>query len=381
MNRSIVLIVAALFMILSHSCVKEVSLNVNERPMVAVECILTDGAEQTLRINFTEGSTIQGDEAALEATIATLEDLTAENEAGTFRKEDDGLWHLSYSGIPGHKYQLGIRVEGYEFISACTTMPDPTAIKTVLISPTQPYSTYDDDPLVEEGYVQTYHDDQGKIRMRKVQYGTYLNIETLPEVCLLRLLDDRGAFVGKLCTDFPGTDKSNISEDFFESALYTVRRKDMAYMATTSTIADTTHIGFISYVYPLLQGKSMYEDFLLLEKSKSGGKKYFTVSGHPYLTARKAEITSFAGEYADYIRDAEQINARKESTDLTEIYNRFNSYSNIENGIGLFSSCTKQVIDITQPYSQWEDIDESSYNLNKCRTGSYSKQEWEALWK
>ena len=105
------------------SCVKEVTLDADEKPAVVVECVLKNSDVQELRLNFTKGASKDESEPPTDA-VATLIDLTFKKEVGQFVRKEGDLWTLDYTPTPYHEYRLEVQVSGYELIYAEDTMPE-----------------------------------------------------------------------------------------------------------------------------------------------------------------------------------------------------------------------------------------------------------------
>ena len=102
-----------LYLLLPTSCVRDVILDAGGKPVVVVECVLSNTDVQELRLNFTKGaSKIEAD--PLTEAVATLIDLTYKKDVGQFVKRDGDLWTLDYTPIQHHAYRLEVEVPGYD---------------------------------------------------------------------------------------------------------------------------------------------------------------------------------------------------------------------------------------------------------------------------
>ena len=131
------------------SCVREVSLDVDEQSQIVVECVLLweyvdwfvpvlyekqdtrslkdeileeRNTRQVLRLSKTKGASKLTYEPVTDAR-AILIDLTASAEIGEFERTEDDIWTLDYVPVLGHKYRLEVSVPGYDLIYAEQTMP------------------------------------------------------------------------------------------------------------------------------------------------------------------------------------------------------------------------------------------------------------------
>ena len=104
-------------------CVRETTLDAGLPRKVVVEFVLTDENVQNLYLSLTgePGETVSS--AVGEAEIKLL-DVSQNMEMDQFVRVADNQWTLEYSGIPGHKYRLEIKVDGYDRVWAEQTMPE-----------------------------------------------------------------------------------------------------------------------------------------------------------------------------------------------------------------------------------------------------------------
>ena len=110
-------------LLVCSSCVREIVMDAGEKPMVVVECVISNIAPQTLHLRYTKGASKKDYEVVTEAD-AVLHDLTTGKEAGRFVKSEDGVWTLDYEAEDKHEYRLEVNVPGYETITAEQTMPE-----------------------------------------------------------------------------------------------------------------------------------------------------------------------------------------------------------------------------------------------------------------
>ena len=107
---------------LCMSCIREAVMDAGEKPMVVVECVLSNNPVQTLYLRYTKGASKKEYEVVSEAE-AVLYDLTEGTVAGSFVKSSDGVWTLDYAAIDDHEYRLEVNVPTYETITAEQKMP------------------------------------------------------------------------------------------------------------------------------------------------------------------------------------------------------------------------------------------------------------------
>lgn len=123
MNRLHVFLISLLLLgVLCTSCVREVVMDAGEKPVVVVECVISNNPVQTLHLRYTKGASKKEYEVVSEAE-AVLYDLTTGTEAGRFSKVEDGVWTLEYEALDEHEYRIEINVPTYETITAEQKMP------------------------------------------------------------------------------------------------------------------------------------------------------------------------------------------------------------------------------------------------------------------
>ena len=110
------------------SCVRDVTMDAREKPQVVVACILTDKAEQTLRLSFSKGASLSEAPALTEASVVLLDD---DGLVGHFERKQRNEWTLAHKAIPGKHYRLEVTVPGYDLITAEQTMPEPAKVYSV----------------------------------------------------------------------------------------------------------------------------------------------------------------------------------------------------------------------------------------------------------
>ena len=129
-SRILFLFAVCVAAVLCASCVREVVMDAEEKPVVVVECVISNNPVQTLHLRYTKGASKTEYEVVTEAD-AVLYDLTAGSEAGRFVKAEDGVWTLDYEAVDEHEYRLEVSVPGYDLITAEQQMPLRPNVKAI----------------------------------------------------------------------------------------------------------------------------------------------------------------------------------------------------------------------------------------------------------
>ena len=369
------------------ACVKSIDLTTGDR-LVAVECILTDVAPQTLRLSLTTGPT-GIEEEALDGAVATLMDLTEQKKAGVFKKADDGLWHLDYAAIPEHKYRLEVEVPGYgATVWAEDTLPPAVNIVYERWPFDRLEETIEDKEFFKEYF---YHDFEipeswSEPRLPFLSlYGhhdvksIFYQSSSLPEHSIIQgfVKDEKsGLFqlAESLCTDSPGVDNCNLNGSVYKSK----RRWYPPIFSSASEVFSREEAIGLGIINPRVDGYNCHRRFLRIEREKALSQVYFTISGDfregllgfgffPPEGDWQEEHNSPFNDQFDYLLFSalsDNYNAYLNSAfnyqnleDLTSVYNRHLVYSNINDGVGIFGSFSSQIVPIDTMYSTWELYD------------------------
>ena len=381
------------------ACVKSIDLTTGDR-MVVVECILTEEAPQTLRLDLTTGPT-GIEQEALEGAVATLTDLTEQKTAGVFKKADDGLWYLDYAAIPEHKYRLEVEVSGYgTTVSAEDTMPPAVDIyyerhSSLLMDTIVSDKAYFTDYFghyVEAPSSMLLPNASGGGMIYLIQSVFYSN-DSLPEHTLIQgfVYDpdkDMYRVAEMLCADTPGIDNRNLDGNIYESPQRVIR-----IIANPWSSDSRAHFEGLEKLLlnPKVNGYNCHSRYLKIEREQALSQPFFTISGDfredqrgfgrtpssEVLGTEAQEIPWTRGydyllfqalseNYNTYLNDA--ISSSKKSDNLASLYMRESCYTNIEGGVGLFGAVSTQKVPIDMVYSIWELTDD----LNKWEVTSDS---------
>lgn len=345
------------FLPMVSACVKQVDLVVGDRQLV-VDCILSESAQQTLYLSWTNGKTGVNPEA-LDGAVATLTDLTKLRKAGTFVPGPEGTWTLDYAAIPEHSYRLEVEVPGYGTVSAEDTMPPAVDVSYArgkfhkLDVENPEYFLIPDfhvDPDIIIGPSRGYYEWN---EIRSVFYQS----ASLPNHLLIQgfVYDEEAeehSLSERMCTDSPGVLNGNLNGE-----VYGAKQKDNVLLN------------------PALVGFSCHHRYLRIEKESAIQQEYFTISGDfregqwgfgifpeaidkslPTFIPMSATddyllFTALSDKYNQYIDEAELLWKRNESSLLSDRFIRESPYSNIEGGTGFFGASTSQILPVAQLYT------------------------------
>ncbi len=318
------LILAALSLL---ACTRETDLTPEGRGQVVVVCILTEENQQKLTLELTDIATRE-DREALAGAEVILYDESARTEAGLFIKGEGNEWLLDYAAIPGHGYHLTVSIIGRETVSASTTMPQRSSIAFV--------------------FNRWYH-------------GTSYELNSLPEGPL---------WVMGMNHDFYGTGKHDAAEK----------------IATSLTTADSFNVTgevfhafdffgeIIQYAepgkgndffYPWVEGQPLYDLMFRIPSTQETIRQskeadgWFQIAGYfrteydPYAygwpggqlkeTDGYVLFISPSLEYDRYLREVISKRMQRQAVrDYASLFSRKNTYTNIENGLGIFGARTDQ---------------------------------------
>jgi len=332
------------------SCVKDVIMDAQEKPQVAVVCILSNEPVQELTLLFTKGASQKGRVPVKEAE-AILIDESFNEEVGHFIHQGNGVWKLEYCAISAHHYKLEISVPGYEKITAEQAMPRPVRI----IARGQFFYKIPGlhFPSLIEGpsFVPNSDDFESLPFGSKVYY-----VQNLPDPVWLfarNFNSTTGEYttVEEICTNYPNADDFNLTGSVYEPP----RKTDIP----NPYIKDS----YISELYPLLAGTSIHKGFLRFPAQDLSEKRgwWFSISGSMegkynckdfyqsyYGDQGLAEPLASDEGYLEaiamskdldlYLKDAYHKQEIKASSDFASIYLRDNLYTNIVGGVGIFGA-------------------------------------------
>lgn len=369
-------IILLLCLLLAPSCVKDVIMDANEKPKVAVCCILSDEPVQTLHISFTKGASKKEAEPVADAE-ARLIDKTggSDFEVGVFKRSDESEWTLDYPAELGHTYRLEVSVPGYDLITAEQTMPSETlrvrcAAYNMLSGYIEPWSGWD--VTWDQAYDWPYLSWPKGEESPKPESAYVLYQSTSPVwLYAMNYNPETGEheLACELCTDAEVL-QDNITGSFYtppiiENAPNPPYKLNEGIGSSVSDSYDSAHIMML---YPTLEGEPIHESFLRFPPDLSQAfyvsgaltDEYCEIYEYSYFAEQEHNHEVYLGLADDnellmkgylmfsavsvdldkYLIEAYHFMQIQKSTDLSTIYLRDNVYSNINGGLGIFGAKT-----------------------------------------
>lgn len=331
------LLVLGLVSALSVSCVRELTLDPGEEPMVVVDCVLFDESPQTLRLFFSKPPTYSEMTPITEAEVELI-DKTDGRTAGMFVHQEGREWTLDYSAVPEHEYRLEVRVPGQDLVYAEDTMPASPAIRAITWI----------------GYMSSASSTE-YVKYGNDFTGTIFEITTLPPLTWIYALNynsetGKHEIAEEICTDFPWVDNFNLTGEAYAPELephdypfdFLAPSKSYPYLEGTAL-----HWRFLRLVTPDDFDPNTPWPFFIISGSFKG--KYYRANrsahdpGTPGLEEGYIVCSSMSENYDKYLRDAMRLEQLQESSDMSSVYCRDNVHSNIVGGIGIFGARTQQL--------------------------------------
>ena len=322
-------------LLVCSSCVREIVMDAGEKPMVVVECVISNTAPQTLHLRYTKGASKKDYEVVTEAE-AVLHDLTDGTQAGRFVKAEDGVWTLDYEAVDEHDYRLEVNVPGYETITAEQTMPVRPKVRARRICHGSPFIGV--------------HSPHGEWDMA-CNYSIYEGVSGSLWIYAMNY-NKRGE-----CRELAAYICSSPIPDSFNST-------DILYTPVIDTVLYTyqvTNNGFPASagIYHELRGCKMHDRYLRFEKNPGIVMVSGTFEGfYPveFVSEESEDVlnggvitnpsddqgylvfASVSHEYDKYHTETLFFQELQESFKLTDIYFRENVYTNINGGLGIFGA-------------------------------------------
>ena len=337
------------------SCVRDVVLDAGEDPQVVVECVLKNSDVQELRLNYTKGASKMESEPLTDA-VATLTDLTLKMEVGQFKRKEGDLWTLYYSPIPYHDYRLEVQVPGHELIYAEETMPGQLYFRWGWAGSDNPGGLHADSHQQNKGNFEKiknkYPDNSNQLAFIR---GSLYMLEKVPHPFLIygmnyNPLTKQYEMVEELCTDHPAVLSCTLNGGTY---------------VPPSIKEELPRV----QLHPYLEGAALHNRYLIFPKGSDQIEEYFVISGsftgvwfNPYNVSPIRGYLVFASlsdNYMQYLNQAVQIKAMKESSDMSVIYLRDNVFSNINGGLGLFGAFYENQVEWIKTYlniNVWENF-------------------------
>ncbi len=349
------------------SCVRDVTMDAHEKPQVVVACILSDKAEQTLLLSFTKGASLEEAPPLTEAKVTLFErewERDDFHEVGHFKRIQGSEWTLAYKAIPGKHYRLEVEVPGYDLITSEQTMPQVAKIRSLGITPYQ-------DVLHRLGL----HFPSG-LDEKRLGYGFVPNAEDFESLplgvkCYYVLDLPDPVWIYAMNYD-PETDEHHIAEEICTECMLVddFNTSGENYVAPERTDVPNPYVegSHVAKLAPQLEGKPLHRRYLRFPAKDLTEEKgwWFMLAGgmqgkyncrdfyQPYYgdngLARPLlpdegyiEATTVSKDLDEYLRDAYYMQQLQESSDLTTIFLRDNSFTNIHGGLGIFGAkCSRK---------------------------------------
>ena len=326
-------LIALLLLTVPVSCVRELTLDPGEEPMVVVDCVLCDGSPQTLRLFLSQPPAYSEMVPITDAEVE-LFDKTDGKSVGLFAYKEGKEWSLDYTAVPRHGYRLEVRVPGHDLVYAEDTMPAlPEAeVKRWDVSTN----------VLGLSSIQLHEDCKfgaGFIGM------AYRVLSPLRNVWIYAMVYDqetgKRVIVDEICTDHPCADNFNLTGDSYVPGLF------------RTTLGVYSSFSFETELYPQLKGAAVHRRYLRLDSpdpDADAAREWFLISGdfegnflssplyEPWPDQGYLVFASFSDNYDLYIRDALRIGSLQASSDISTIYNRDNIPSNVVGGLGIFGA-------------------------------------------
>ena len=323
-------LVLSLVLALSVSCVRELTLDPGEEPMIVVDCVLFDESPQTLRLFYSRPPAYSEMTPITEAEVELI-DKTDGKTAGMFVHQEGREWTLDYSAVPEHEYRLEVRVPGHDLVYAEDTMPEVPGI-----------------------WART-QSGEGFEKYGERFAGTVFDITTLPPYTWIYALNynseaGRHEIAEEICTDFPWVDNFNLTGDTYLPEVEPFEYPfDFLGPAKSYPCLEGTalHRRFLRLVAPDGFDREASWPFFIISGSFKGdyyrGNSSVHVSGRPGPEEGYIVCSSMSENYDRYLRDAMRLEQLQESSDMSSVYCRDNVHSNIVGGIGIFGVRTQQL--------------------------------------
>ena len=339
------------------SCVRDVVMDAHEKPQVVVVCILSDEAEQTLQLYFTKGASLSEAPALTEASVALLDD---DGLVGHFERKQGNEWTLAHKAIPGKHYRLEVEVPGYDLITSEQTMPQVAKIRSLGITPYEEF-------LYNLGL------HYPSLTWEEVFIPNAEDFESLPlgVKCYYVLDLPDPVWIYAMNYD-PETGEHHIAEEICTECLLVddFNTSGENYVAPERTDVPNPYVegSHVAKLAPQLEGKPLHRRYLrfpaqVLTEEKgwwfmlAGGmqgkyncRDFYQINYGDYGLARPLlpdegyiEATAVSKDLDEYLQDAYYKQQLQESSDLTTIFLRDNSFTNIHGGLGIFGAkCSRK---------------------------------------
>ncbi len=390
MKHFLPLVYLLLLQMLLPSCVRDVVMDAKEKPQVVVTCILTDDQEQKLQLFYTKGASQSEVLPVTEAVVTLFEKRWEKNEykeVGRFKRSQGSEWKLAYRAIPGWYYRLEVEVPGYAPISAEQTMPEVAKVMARSVTPYQSIlmsrGLHFPNGQAYEGNVFVPNAEDFKSLPLGVKCYNVLDLPD-PVWIFARNYDSETGehyIVEEICTECTLVDNFNTTGEYYVAP----ERTDIP-----NPYVEGSHVAKLA---PQLEGKPLHRRYLRFpakDLSEAKGwwfmlagsmqekynckdfyQKYY---GDKYgLTNPLSpdegyiEVSAVTSELDEYLVDAHHKKELQESSDLSAIYIRDNTYTNIVGGLGIFGARTVRRYQWSGEYEYVDDGLTHHYYSGACK--------------
>ena len=345
MNRLHVFLISLLLLgVLCTSCVREVVMDAGEKPVVVVECVISNNPVQTLHLRYTKGASKKEYEVVTEAE-AVLHDLTEGTVAGSFVKSSDGVWTLDYAAIDDHEYRLEVNVPTYETITAEQKMPVRPVARAERLCSMKLFPTIHTHLELEKGcayrvsssaigrnlwiYAMNYNRETGKRETAEYICGNsrfsennLTDVMYSPQIDTVSYVVDVGKYGSMIYTVECGLYLGLSGRKMHEKYLRTDTIKEDTFVFSELVISGTFK-GFYPVEFVSEDSEYIVNDGVIEEPADDQGYLVFAV---------------VSDEYEKYHDEALRFQALQESSQLSDIYLRDNVYTNINGALGIFGA-------------------------------------------
>lgn len=310
----------------SVSCVKDISLDAEERAVV-VHCILTNDSPQRLVLGLTKGAG-QSAHDKMPESVATLTDLTDSCVVGNFELQEDSLWTLDYTAIPDHLYRLEVSVSGYEKITAEQKMP--------AFEVKQYYTIREDNGGYsnKDGYY--YSNRYGMYTSSPIWIcGVNYDLAT----CSYSMVED-------ICLENDEVvDKYNLTGSVYSPEIRYDGFKDVYSYLYPNLKGNNLHRRYLRISRPPKPVDTTLENYFEIAGSFAGGWTVYGFEGNSYPQPDIEAYVIFnavSHDYDHYLKELSVYLNTLNSKDIAQIYMREDFYTNIQGGVGLFGAMIRE---------------------------------------
>ncbi len=380
MKRLFALICIFAAMAVLDSCAREIVMDAREKPLVVVECVLTDSPVQTLSLRLTKGEMM--DEApVIEDAEAVLIDLTGNRIVGSFERRDDVTWTLDYFPVYKHSYRLEVSVPGYcDLVWAEQTMLEECRISTVKQKVYKYFKPF------EQWLMPEVDSPSDRWALDGVE-GLYICMYPHPKATWIRAFNYNNETGEREIAEQICTDHYSLADNFNLCGVYEAPTSSvlMSYYDHTGGMENWENWTyderrFLTSLYGSMEGSPLHKRYLrfatgLWDETLAGEQilvsgsftgRYY--AGNPVFmndpdSAVKDDegiivVSVVSDDYDRFLLDVIKEQLLSESADLPSIYLRENTYSNIKGGVGIFGAKTERIVGWIPAYTIVTDSSE-----------------------